>query len=152
MVWKARKDMTQSVTAAAAPRGSWETDVMNPSATQSSSASSLTPVGWGVNSCWSDSPVSHRQKAEQSCVVSTLALRLLHVDPHRSWLWVIFFMAETPFNSFVQCPEGRGEKKKSTGNEQHDEDAKPEFCFLHGSIISRVTLLWVAVFTWNCCI
>lgn len=42
--------------------------------------------GAGVNSCRSDSPVSHRQKAEQSCVVSTLALRLLHVDPHRSWL------------------------------------------------------------------
>lgn len=51
----------------------------------------------------------------------------------------LFFMAETPFNSFVQCPEGRGEKNPLE-TKQHDEDAKPEFCFLHGSI-SRVTLL-----------
>lgn len=45
--------------------------------------------------------------------------------------YVLFLMAETPLNSFVQHPEGKGKKKKkSTGNEQHDEkDAQAGFFF-----------------------
>lgn len=110
-VWKARKDMTQSVKAAAAPRGSWETDVLNPSAKQSGSASSLTPVGRGLIPV--EAIVQFLTGRRRNRVVlfqlwlcdSCMSTRI--VRGHE-----LLFMAETPFNSFVQCPEGRGEKKK----------------------------------------
>lgn len=114
---------------------------MNPSVTQSSSASSLTPVGRGLIPV--EAIVQFLTGRRRNRVVlfqlwlcdSCMSTRI--VRGHE-----LFFMAETPFNSFVQCPEGRGEKKEiHWKRKQHDEDAKPEFCFLHGSIISRVTLL-----------
>lgn len=52
-IWKACKNMTQPANANTAPHSSWETDVLVPSASQSSTSSSPSPAG--VKSCWTDS-------------------------------------------------------------------------------------------------
>lgn len=62
--------------------------------------------GWRGDSCLGDSPVSHRQKAEQSWVVSTLALRLLHVNLHCLWQWVILY-GRDPFEQFCAMCRGK---------------------------------------------